>query len=849
MPLLFDVRFLIALSLLSVCGCGTESSSNARPEPGQITAAANAPSDGSPVIVQPSPPVAPTAEQMAQWKAPDYVPLQLLACNDGFDDPGVQCLAVSPDGKQYVLGGAKLTLWNTSESQPTVDLLAKYKSEEVDRPLRAAAISADGKWLAAGDGKGMVRLWNLDDQKEVVAIEAHQGHITQLAFSPDSRLLATTSYSGDVNLWQLPEGKKLNSLKMDPSEIRDLLFVSKNQLASAGSEVGIWNVETGKKESALTTKRLIGPALGLSSDRRLLAFNDGDAGVRFWDVEHSQPTDLSLRGAGAQLIAFSHDGKRLATQSGNAEIRIWDAASGSVLQVIDVNGGRTSALAWLPQGDALLVASEYGRVRLWGTPEVAKAVGVEPLKLPPVSPVSEPQRALSSAQLKQVIDVRSLERLPGAAPQMSEFSFCSYTAPAQQQEAETFYRYVLGQAGWTESPPSSSSPGLIFQKDGCQLNVTFSPAVADGSGGAAGLQISLQFAGNYDVRRLPKLPATDAKSSFESFSSASYRTKGDLTDVEAALLKQCHAAGWTAYTRLGASSREETDSRTIQMLQGGSELTVSIGHPADSTDELYVQTSVQPSELSLPLPPDSGWIEFDSSTDLQLVANTKMNLQQAVDFFDKQMAAEGWLAREAGRQVKDDGAWLPYLREQQDVYLRLTPLAGGGTRIIVGDAARFSWQLQKPVAEKTEKTVVPGVEAADFALPPGATAVKFDVDAKRIDFELSESTPTKLGELFVKQMDALQWKRDGAGIVGDDYTFITYAKDKAEIQLRARPQGKNATAMISGDGLLWTKPLPTAPVRVSYETWLRRNRRDATLDRLDEFVAEMHKIPAKGAGK
>jgi hypothetical protein len=42
--------------------------------------------------------------------------------------------------------------------------------------------------------------------------------------------------------------------------------------------------------------------------------------------------------------------------------------------------------------------------------------------------------------------------------------------------------------------------------------------------------------------------------------------------------------------------------------------------------------------------------------------------------------------------------------------------------------------------------------------------------------------------------------------------------------------------------------LPTAPVRISYETWLRRNRKDATLDRLDEFVAEMHKIPAR-AGK
>jgi hypothetical protein len=75
---------------------------------------------------------------------------------------------------------------------------------------------------------------------------------------------------------------------------------------------------------------------------------------------------------------------------------------------------------------------------------------------------------------------------------------------------------------------------------------------------------------------------------------------------------------------------------------------------------------------------------------------------------------------------------------------------------------------------------------------------------------------------------------------------MTYVKEKAEIQLRARSGAPSTTAMISGDGLLWDKPLPMAPVRISYENWLRRNRHDATLDRLDEFAAEMHKIPADG---
>jgi len=178
----------------------------------------------------------------------------------------------------------------------------------------------------------------------------------------------------------------------------------------------------------------------------------------------------------------------------------------------------------------------------------------------------------------------------------------------------------------------------------------------------------------------------------------------------------------------------------------------------------------------------------------------------------------------------------------------LSALASGGTRVVAGDAASSSWQLKKPT-RPSEKADKPGIEAADFKLPAGAVAVKFEVDQKNIEFEVPGSTPTKLGEQFVSQMEALEWTRERAGSISDEYVFITFSKGKAEIQLRARSAEKKATAMIGGDGLRWTKPLPTAPVRISYGTWLRGDRKDATLDKLDEFAAEMHKIPAGSKGK
>ncbi len=218
-----------------------------------------------------------------------------------------------------------------------------------------------------------------------------------------------------------------------------------------------------------------------------------------------------------------------------------------------------------------------------------------------------------------------------------------------------------------------------------------------------------------------------------------YRTKSDLMELEVALLKQLHEAGWTPFSRLTTAHAEQPDSRMLSFLQGGSVLNISLGYPADSRSEVVVQASVNLLRKSLPVPPDAGWIEFDESTQLRFLANTRRNLPETIDFFDKEMALDGWQAREAGRMFDDQKkrAFLPYVRDQQDVRLRLVALPDGRTRILAGEAEDTSWQVKNEMAATAEKPAEekPGIEAADFVLPKGATAVKFDVDDKQIEFD------------------------------------------------------------------------------------------------------------------
>jgi WD40 repeat protein len=830
----------------------SESGGTGKPAAAESTAAHQAASsDGRPATPAKSPKKAPapSAEQLAKWQIPATPDLQLLACVDEFHDSFVRCLAAAPDGKRFIAGGTKLTLWNVKDSQPLLDLIASLKEKQIQRPILCADISSDGVFVAAGDSDGTVCIRNLDPDGEPRTLRAHEGHVSHLAISPDSTRLATTSFSGDVRIWQSSDGSKVRSLKVGDQELAGLTFLSDTLLATAGRETAVWNIESGDKVATLSTGLVRSPGLAVDRDRHWLAFADGDEHMKLWDVEKQSVGGPVLHGAGVAAIDFSADGKRLATCSGISSIQIWDLATGNIVQEIAADGGRTTALRWLPGVEALLAATESGRVRIWGTPESARLLELQPLAQPELRPIAATaRRSYSTAQFERIVDVHSLPRLPNAIPGWSSDGMTAYNAPASQAEAELFYRYVLERAGWTESDPDPSYPGLNFQKEGCWLSVSIDPASETSGPNSTirkgDLQIRLQFSSNYDVRWLPKVSEVPSNSTFSSHSLVIYRTRAEVTDVEVSLLKTLREAGWTPYTRLGVSSaREEPDSRTLSLIQAGSELHVSIQPDVTVPGELSVTLGVHMLRNSLPIPSDSSWVEFDKSVELQFVAHTKANLQQTVDFYDREMALDGWMARPAGRQVdeKDGKAWLPFIRGQHDVLIRLESQADDVTRILVGNYDRFSWQLAPPAAAAAPADQ-PGIEAADFELPKGATDVKYDVDEKQIEFEVAGAQPSKLAEIFVKNMEALGWKQDGFASIDDVYARVAYKKGKAEIQFRARPAEQKSTVQIGGNGLLWTKPLPVAPVRISYETWLRRNHKSASLEHIDEFVEAMRQI-------
>ena len=786
-----------------------------------------------------------TENQIAKWNLPDFDRLELLGCYDGFNDDFLKCMDVSADGTSFVVGGELLTVWRIGESEPHAELFDNA-SGEISRRILCTAISPDGQWVAAGDSKGTLRVWSLKEHRQVINKKAHDSRLSQIAFSTDSQQLATTSYSGVIRLWNPVNGKRLTSFKAGDQEVDQMVFLSPDSLACVGGQATIWNTETRKRTKRLAAK-VYAEALAVSPNGKWLAYGDRESSLNLWDVENAKRVGrLKGHHGPIDLASFSHDGELVATYAHDSQIRIWDLERKQTLQVIDADGGRTVSLRWLPQGRLLLVASENGRIRIWGTPSDGESIGLKSIE-PKIELASiDSGRSASSEQFKEVMDIRSFPRLPGAIPLTDQFYMAHYSAKASIKEATLFYRYVLQRDGWEETTrPDETQLRLQFSKNGFVLDIGIEKGSMTGLllGGGGGLKVSLNFQGNYDARWLPQHQNIIKNNLlWERFGNVSYRTQGDLTDVEVFLLREFHKAGWTAYSILGSQQLEDPDSCTLYFLQGGSRLTVSVGNPAREPGRLSIQTTISVLNKTLPIPRDCGWVEFDSSTDLRFVGMTKMNLNEARTFYDQEMAREGWLSREAVRTEKDGKAWLPYHRGQQDMLIRLEAQPTGTTRILVGEV-KHSWQL-KQIKKIDSNLLENGIEAADFPVIDDAESIQFDVDQKKIEFDIVEARPSDVAQHFRNVLGKLGWKSRVGGVASDDYSLTSFEKGKAELDIRARKEdGSNGSAVsVAGDGLLWSKRLPTAPQRVSYGAWLRRNRHNASLDLLDEYAEEMQKV-------
>ena len=192
---------------------------------------------GRPELVTLRPPAEPGGpEELAVWPAKALesdapgAPLLKVSVPQGH----LSAAALSPDGRWLAAArGDHALLWDRNAPTAAPRELRGHRGD-----LRSLGFSADSRSLVTASGDRTARVWPLAGTDAPVVLQGgHAGALTSAAFSPDGRQVLTGSTDSSLRLWDSASGRELAAVARHGDAVTAVLFGTDGQhLLSASAD-------------------------------------------------------------------------------------------------------------------------------------------------------------------------------------------------------------------------------------------------------------------------------------------------------------------------------------------------------------------------------------------------------------------------------------------------------------------------------------------------------------------------------------------------------------------------------------------------------------------------------------
>ena len=200
-----------------------------------------------------------------------------------------------------------------------------------------------------------------------------------------------------------------------------------------------------------------------------------------------------------------------------------------------------------------------------------------------------------------VLDLRSFERMPGAAKEsMNTLGMLMYQAPANATAAFDFQQQRLTKAGWEELPGGYHNPNnhsAQFTKDEFQLFVSVSTVTSDPDK-QGWSHVSLINNGNVRSESLPVPQGVKPLTSWGG--AASYLTETRIDEVADQCRRLLTAAGWSPYGSAGNG-----DTPIMYFKINAIRVMVWVSKAPAQGNQTMIRYSTELLSADLPVPPDA----------------------------------------------------------------------------------------------------------------------------------------------------------------------------------------------------------------------------------------------------
>ncbi|HWL48335.1 MAG TPA: hypothetical protein VNT92_00525, partial [Acidimicrobiia bacterium] len=231
------------------------------------------------------------------------------------------------------------------------------------------------------ENSGMIDIRDDETGESVLAFEAHDKDINDVAFSPDGSVLATTGDDGTLKVWNASTGRLVSSVSAEGSAfgVWGPSFSADGSLVAAAW--GDWEDTYGRvRVLDLSTDRVVSnvPIAGakdtaFSPDGKRLAvasWSDPERNGAVFNVETGREV-FGLGGPNnccpppnSRGVSWSPDGRYIAASSLNST-RIWEAEAGRLRYTLLGHTGFASSVAWSQDSARLVTGGSDGIAKVW----------------------------------------------------------------------------------------------------------------------------------------------------------------------------------------------------------------------------------------------------------------------------------------------------------------------------------------------------------------------------------------------------------------------------------------------------------------------------------------------------
>ncbi|WP_247990718.1 c-type cytochrome [Bradyrhizobium sp. 186] len=271
----------------------------------------------------------------------------------------VRAIAVSADGKTVLSGSFDTAAIRWSLATESAEQVLRFHSDAVD----AVAFLGDGRMATAG-ADGQIAIWTPGRQQPDQVFEGHTGPIVGLAASPDASKLASASWDHTVRVSPLLDGAT-RVLEGHLQNVNGVAFAPDGKsLVSVGYDrtMRIWQLPDGTSEIVMMPAPL--NAVAVSPDGEIVA-GAADGKLRLLTSEGKDAGEVAAGAAPIVALAISGDGALIAAASVGGTVAIVDRKARSVVRTLAGSGVPVWSVAFLPDGTTLLTGDADGKIRRW----------------------------------------------------------------------------------------------------------------------------------------------------------------------------------------------------------------------------------------------------------------------------------------------------------------------------------------------------------------------------------------------------------------------------------------------------------------------------------------------------